>query len=162
MRMLARIAFVTAILFAGTGCSVLRALDFGGSDHKTFEFRWGWEKGIETSKANPGEVDDEGVYQPEAPEVNAILGFPDVHAGLMAELQPDPRMTPTVAGELFEFKVPYARWFSIQVGAGNQLAYGYIGKRLVAVFEITVGPWLGWDLEEHAPAWGFGGTLIRF
>ena len=143
------------------GCTLFRALDFGGDD-RSWSFRWGWEKGVEVSKASPGEVDDEGVYQPESPEVGAILGFPDVHAVLMAELQPDPRITPTVAGELCEFKVPYARWFSVQVGAGNQLVYGYIGKRLVSVFEITVGPWLGWDFEEHAPAWGFGGTLIRF
>lgn len=144
------------------GCSVMRALDFGGSDDRPWDFRWGWEKGIETSKADPGEVDDDGVYQPETPEVEAILGFPDVHAGLMVEVKPKSRITPTVQIEALEFKVPYARWFSLQGGAGAQLAEVYLGKRLVSVFEITVGPWVGWDFDEHDVAWGVGGTLIKF
>lgn len=143
------------------GCSILRALDFGGDPGKAFEFRWGWER-IETSKAKPGGVDDSGVYKPESPEVEAILNFPDIHAGLFAAVQPKARISPTVQLELFEFKVPYARWFSVQIGAGAQLAEVYLGKRLISVFEITVGPWVGWDFDEHDYAWGVGGTLIRF
>jgi hypothetical protein len=145
-----------------TGCGLLRALDFGGSDDKPFEFRLGWEHGIETGKGKPGTVDDSGVYKPETPEAETLLSFPDVHAGLMAEMRPEPRMTPTVAVELCDFKVPYARWFSVHVGAGSQLVYGFLGKRLVSVFEIHIGPWAGWDLDEHAWAFGVGGALIKF
>lgn len=144
------------------GCSVLKALDFGGDDQKAFEFRWGWEKGIETSKAKPGKVDEHGVYQPETPEVEAILGFPNVHAGLAWEIQPEPRMTPTVAIELCRAKFPYVRWFELQVGAGAQLAEVSLTKRLVSVFEITAGPWIGWDFEERRPAWGACFTIIKF
>ncbi len=155
---------VAAVLLAlaSTGCSVMRALDFGGTDEKPFEFRWGWEHGIEQSKAKPGEVEKDGVYQPEAQEVDAILGFPDIHAGLMVVVQPESRITPTVQVEAFEFKVPYARWFSVQAGAGAQLAEVYMGKRLVSVFKVTAGAWVGWDFDEDDVAWGVGGTLIKF
>jgi hypothetical protein len=144
------------------GCSVLRALDFGGDDKKPFEFYFGWERGIETSKAKPGQVDANGVYQPETPEVNAILGFPNIHAGLAAEIRPDPRITPVVAVEVCRMKFPYVRWWEIQVGAGAQLVEASFTKRLISVFEVTVGPWIGWDFEEHG--WAFGGvaTLIKF
>lgn len=155
------VALLTALGIL-SGCSVLRALDFGGDAKKPFEFRFGWEKGIEKSTAKPGQVDPNGVYQPETPEVDAILSFPDVHAGIMAEVQPKGRFTPTVQIEAFEFKVPYVRWFSVQIGAGYQMVDAYVGKRLVSVFEITVGPWVGRDFEEDAWAWGVGGTLIKF
>jgi hypothetical protein len=148
--------------FLTSGCSLLRALDFGGSDDRPFEFRFGWERGVETGKSKPGTVDDRGVYTPEAPEVEAILQFPDVHAGLMGEIRPEPRMTLTVAVEVFDVKVPWARWWSFHVGAGSQLVYAFFGKRLISVFEIHFGPWVGRDFEEHAWAWGIGGTLIRF
>ncbi len=145
-----------------TGCSILRALDFGGDPQKAWEFRFGWEKGIEKSSAKPGQVDAEGVYQPETPEVEAILSFPDVHAGMMVLVQPKGRITPTVHVEAFEFKVPYLRWFSMQAGAGAQLVDVYIGKRLVSVFEVTFGGFVGWDFDVDAWTWGIGGTLIRF
>ena len=157
-----RIAALVLGAFLISGCAVTRALDFGGSDDKPWDFRWGWEHGIEQSKAKPGEVDEDGVYQPETPEVDAILGFPDVHAGLMVVVQPKSRITPTVQIEALEFKVPYARWFSVQAGAGAQLAEVYMGKRLVSVFEITAGGWVGWDFDEDDVAWGVGGTLIKF
>jgi hypothetical protein len=141
---------------------VLRALDFGGDDKKPFEFRLGWERGIEVGQGKPGTVDANGVYKPETPEAEAILQFPDIHAGIVAEIQPDPRMTPTVAVELCDFKLWKARWFSVHVGAGSQLAYAFLGKRLVSVFEVHIGPWVGWDFDEHDWAWGIGGSLIKF
>lgn len=156
---LAALVVAFAIL---SGCSVLRALDFGGDDKKPFEFRFGWERGIEQSKAKPGQVDANGVYQPETPEVDAILQFPDIHAGVMVEIQPKGRVTPTVQVELCEFKVPYARWFGVQFGAGYQMLDVYVGKRLISVFEITFGPWVGWDFDLDDWAWGAGGTLIKF
>jgi hypothetical protein len=148
--------------FLLTGCSVLRVLDFGGDDKKPFEFRLGWDKGVEHSTAKPGQTDDQGVYQPETPEVEAVLNMPNINAGMAAEIQPQPRITPTVSVEAFSFKVPYARWFSVQAGAGDQLVNVYIGKRIVSVFEITVGPWVGWDTEKDDWAFGIGGTIIRF
>lgn len=153
---------VILLPLALTGCSVLRVLDFGGDPKKNWDFRWGWDHGIEKSKAKPGEVDESGVYQPETPEVEALLSFPDIHAGMVVLVQPKARITPTVHVEAFEFKVPYLRWFSVQAGAGAQLMDVYLGKRLLSVFEVTVGGFVGWDFDTDAWCWGVGGTLIRF
>lgn len=144
------------------GCAVMRALDFGGDPGKQWEFRFGFEHGIETTEGKPGTTNPDGTYVPETPEVDAILSFPDVHAGLNVVIQSKPRISPTVGIELCEFKVPYLRWFNVQVQGGTDLADIYIGKRLVSVFEITVGPWVGWDFAEDRLAFGAGGTLIKF
>jgi len=144
------------------GCQVLRVLDFGGSDDKPFEFRFGWEKGVDVSTAKPGHTDECGVYKPEVPEVEAALSFPDVSAGLMIEMQPHARITPVVNVDLFDVKVPYARWFSAQAGMGYQLSELYFGKRIISILELTVGGWGGYDFEEHKWAWGLGGTIIKF
>jgi hypothetical protein len=157
-----RILFAVLACAALSGCSILRALDFGGDQTKPFEFRFGWERGIERSQAKPGGVDEHGVYKPETPEAEALLSFPDVHAGTMVVVQPHARITPIVLVEICEFKLWHLRWFSLQVGAGHQLAEVYLGKRLLAVLEITVGGWVGWDFEEDSVGWGVGGTLIRF
>lgn len=170
--MLKRLASVLAALGL-SGCSVLSALDFGGKDEKKWEFAWGWEHGVSQAKpgTKPGTVDDHGVYQPETPEVDAILGFPNIHAGIAWEVNPDSRMTPTVQVEAFRFKVPVLRWFEVQLGAGAQMADIYLGKRLVSVFEITAGPWVGWDFDQSPKqgpnfldkvAVGLAFTLIRF
>ena len=143
------------------GCSVLRALDFGGDDKKAFEFRFGWEKGVDVSTAPPGKTDECGVYNP-GPEVTAALTFPDVSAGMMVEMQPHARITPVVNVDMFDVKVPYLRWFSAQAGMGYQLGEFYFGKRIISVLELTVGGWGGYDFEEHKWAWGLGGTIIKF
>jgi len=149
----------------------MKALDFGGVDDKPFEFDWGWEHGIHDSTAAPGKVDANGVYQPETPEVNSILGFPNIHAGVVGEIEPKGKISPTVQVEAFRFKVPELRWWELQIGAGDQMADIYLGKRLVSVYEVTIGPWAGWDFDEshlQGPnflrkiAWGVGGTLIKF
>jgi hypothetical protein len=150
------------LLFALSSCSVLRALDFGGDPDKPFEFRLGWDKGVEKSGAKPGKTDDNGVYQPEVPEAEAALSFPDVSAGIVVEVRSKPRVTPTVQLDLFDFKLPYIRWFSCQAGMGYQLGNVYLGKRLVSILELTVGGWMGYDFETHSLAWGLGGTLIKF
>jgi hypothetical protein len=153
------------------GCGLMKALDFGGTDEKAFEFHFGWEHGIHDGSAPPGKVDKDGVYTPETKEVDSILGFPNIHAGLAYEIQPKGRITPTVQVEAFRFKVPELRWWEIQVGAGAQIVELYLGKRLVSVYEVTVGPWVGWDFDEshkQGPgffsklAWGVGFTLIKF
>ena len=143
-------------------CSVVRALDFGGTDEKPFEFRFAWQKRFETSTAKPGEVDESGVYQPETPEVDAALQFPDIHAGLAAEVRPELKITPVIGIEACEFRLPYLRWFNVQVQGGNQLVDIYCGKRLVSVYEITAGAWIGHDFDENSTCWGFAATLIKF
>jgi hypothetical protein len=159
---MSRLTLVLALVPFMFGCSVMRALDFGGDDKKPFEFRFGWEHGIEIPAGKPGTTNPDGTYVPETPEVAAILGFPDVHAGMNVVIQSKPRISPTVGIEVCEFKVPCLRWVSVQVQGGTDLADIYIGKRLVSVFEITVGPWIGWDFSENEVCWGVGATLIKF
>lgn len=143
-------------------CAVMKILDFGGDDSKAFEFRFGWEHGIEQSTAPPGQTDECGVYHPETPEVDALLSFPDIHAGLNVLISSKPRITPTVGLELMEFKVPYLRWFNVQIQGGTDLVDIYVGKKLLSVYEVTVGPWYGYDFAENTRVYGIGGTLIRF
>lgn len=168
-----RTVFVLWFLPFVTGCSLLSALDFGGNDKKAFEFAWGWEHGVSKAKAGtePGKTDDQGVYKPETPEAEAVLGFPNLHAGIAGEISPKGRVTPTVAIEVFAVKFPYVRWWELQVGAGANIVEVSFTKRLVSIFEVTAGPWAGWDFEEshkHGPnfldklAWGVTGTLIKF
>jgi hypothetical protein len=149
-------------LASGGGCSFLRALDFGGDPGKSFEFRFGWERGIEHGTGKPGTVDPHGVYTPEDPAAEAVFSFPAIHAGFAFEVQPESRLTPTIGFEIFRFKVPWARWWIVQAQAGSQLAEVYLGKRIVALVDVTAGPWMGWDFEERAPAWGAAVTMVRF
>jgi len=155
-----KILAVVSVMVVMNGC-FFKYLDFGGVDEKPFEFRWGWER-FEKGTGKPGTVDENGVFNPETPQADALLNFPDVHAGLLLEIRPESRLTPTVAIEVFEVKVPFLRWWSFQVGGGQQLVYFYAGKRLLSVVEVTIGPWYGWDFEERDWAWGVGGTLIKF
>lgn len=162
---------VATLWILGSGCSLMAALDFGGDDKVAWEFHPGWEHGVHESKAKPGHVDENGVYQPETPEVEAILGFPNIHAGVAGEIYPKGQITPTVQLEAFRVKVPVLRWWEVQVGAGANMVDLYLGKRLVSVFEITAGPWVGWDFAEshkRGPnaldklAWGLQFTVIKF
>lgn len=142
------------------GCGIL---DFGGDDSKSFEFRPFWSNGPsvgDEDPENPG-FDKDG-NKIVSKEVLATYTFPDIHAGLHAVVAKEPRITPTVAVELFEVKVPYARWFSAQVSGGDQLVDFYLGKRLTSIFEVTVGPFAGWDFETHDWTWGVGGTVLKF
>lgn len=147
-----------------SGCSVFSALDYDGNPKKSFEFRFGWDRGIETSKAKPGQVDEDGVYQPETSGVDAVLRFPGISAGLAGEIRPDPRMTPTVNVEIFRVKtpVPYLRWWVVEAGGGAQLAEIHVGKLVVPVVDVTFGPWAGWDFDRHGWAWGLQGTIFKF
>lgn len=144
------------------GCSVMRALDFGGDPGKPFEFRFGWQHGIENASGIPGTTNPAGTYVPETPEVDAILGFPNVYAGMNVVIRPDARLTPTIGVEACSFKVPYLRWFSVQAQGGANLADIYVGKRLVSILEISVGPWIGWDFDNRKVAYGVGGAIIKF
>lgn len=156
-------AFLGIVLgLSASGCSFLSALDFGGDDKVAWEFHWGWSHGIHDSTAKPGKVDENGVYKPETPEVEAILGFPNIHAGMAFEVQPKARMTPTVAVELCRAKVPVLRWWELQIGAGAQLVEVSLTKRLISVFEVTAGPWIGWDFDRRALAYGACFTIIKF
>lgn len=138
-------------------------LDFGGDDKKAFEFRFFWDRapaiGAEDPE-NPG-FDKDGNKIP-SPEVYATYYFPDVTAGLHVTIGTDPRLTPTVGIEFFEAKLWKLRWFSGQIFAGDQLVGFGFYKRLTSIYEITVGPFVGYDLDEHDWTWGCGGTLLRF
>lgn len=156
------LAIVGAALLGG--CSIMRALDYDGDPKKSFDFRFGWDHGIETSKAKPGEVDKNGEYQPETSGVDAVLSFPGISTGLAWEARPASRVTPTVGMELFRVKtpIPYARWWIFEVGGGAQLAEVYAGKLLVPVVDVTVGPWVGWDFNERKASWGLAATIFKF
>jgi len=138
-------------------------LDFGGDDKQSFEFRFFWDRapaiGAEDPE-NPG-FDKDGNKIP-SPEVYATYYMPDICTGLNVVVQPKGRITPVLGVELAEFKLPYLRWFSVQVQGGAQLVDVYVGKRLTSIFEVTIGGWYGWDFEERDWSWGVGGTLLRF
>jgi hypothetical protein len=146
------------------GCSVLAALDFGGSDKKPFEFNWGWEHSLHApaSGTPSGGVDKDGVYKPETPEADAVLGFPNITTGFAGEIRPRPSITPDVGVEVCRAKFPYVRWWEIQVGAGAQIVEVGFLKRLVSVFDISAGPWIGWDFERHHQAYGACIQIIKF
>ena len=156
---------MTALLLVFlSGCKFLSYLDFGGVEKEPFEIRMGWQHGIHEAKDGtpPGKTDDTGVYNPETPQAEALLGFPNVHAGIAGEIQPKSRLTPVVNLEVLSAKAPYVGWWEIQVGAGANVVDFYLGKRLLSVWEITVGPCYLRDVEEHKFGWGGLGTMIKF
>lgn len=143
-----------------------RFLDFGGHDEKAFEFRLGWDRGVNIpGKPDPnspgGHYDKDGNYVPDNPDVVATYTFPEIVAGIYGTLK-DPRFTPGVGFELFEVKVPYARWFSGQVFAGNQLAGAYLGKRWTSIVELTTGVFFARDFEDDDWTYGIGATITKF
>ena len=144
--------------------SALLAVIFAGcapSGHQRWDFEWGWRKAL-TSEARPGKVDDAGVYQPEDPRAKDVFTCPDIHTGVGLEIQPVPRLAPGVGVEVAEMEAPYAGRWSLQAGAGTQLAYVYLGRIVVPIAEITAGPWWGRDFSMHSWAWGVQATVIRF
>jgi hypothetical protein len=155
--------FIFALPFV-VGCKFLSALDFGGVEKEPFEIRAGWDHGIHQAAAGTpaGQTDPKGVYQTETPKADALLAFPNVHAGILGEIQPKERLTPVINLEVLSMKAPYVGWWEIQVGAGADVVDVYLGKRLLSVWEITVGPCYLRDIPEHR--WGFGGvgTMIKF
>lgn len=154
--------FLLALFLLPAGCSWL---DYQGDPDKAFEFRFGWERVSSVkSSAKPGQVDPNGVYEPETSGAEALLYFPTVSAGLNVEVRPEGRVTPTVGLEAFRFKVPvpYFRWWTLQVQGGANLADVYLGKLVVPVVDVTVGPWIGWDFDVDDVAWGLGGTIFKF
>jgi hypothetical protein len=156
--------FVLALAPFLSGCKALSYLDFGGVEKEPFELRMGWQHGIHEAKdgTKPGQTDDTGVYKPETPQAEALLAFPNVHAGILGEIQPKARLTPVVNLEVLSAKAPLVGWWEIQVGAGANVVDFYLGKRLLSVWEITVGPCYLRDVQEHAFGWGGIGTVIRF
>ncbi len=160
---------ILKMLFLGCGliflsaCSFLKALDFGGAD-TNFEVRAGWDHRIHQAAAGtaPGATDDKGVYKPETKEADALLAFPNVHSGVLVEGQPKQHVTPVINLELVSMKAPYVGWWEIQVGVGANVADAYLGKRLLSILEITVGPCFLRDVDEHKWGWGGIATIIRF
>jgi len=142
----------------------MRALDFDGNPKEPFEIKAGWDHGTQDSKAKPGQVDANGVYQPEDDGANAIMSFPGISTGLALEVYPEAKVTPTIGLEAFRVKtpIPYFRWWVFQVEGGAQMVDVYAGKLLVPVVDVTVGPWFGWDFDKHATAWGAAFTIFKF
>lgn len=149
-----------ALLLSSASC---KCLDFGGKDEKAWELQFFWDRAPAIGKEdpkNPG-FDTDGNKIP-SPEIYATYYFPDIHAGFAGEIKPKARMTPVVGVELLEFKIPYARWFNLQVQGGADIVSIYLGKRFTSIIEVTVGPWVGRDFELDDWAYGLGGTLIKF
>jgi len=143
--------------------SACRFLDFGGDDKKAFELRFFWDRAPAIGAEDPENkgYDKDGNKIP-SPEVYATYYMPDICTGLNVVVQPTARITPVLGIELCEFKLPYVRWFSVQLQAGSQLADLYIGKRLTSIFEVTIGGFVGRDFETNDWAWGIGGSLLKF
>lgn len=142
------------------GCAYL---DFGGDDKQAFEFRTFWSEAPYIGKENPETpgYDADGNKIP-PPEVLATYAFPDITAGIHASIGGNHRITPTVGVELFEAKIWKARWFSGQIFAGsNVVGFGFY-KRWTSIFEVTTGPFIGYDTEDNDTVWGIGGTLTKF
>lgn len=158
-----KILSLSLILGACVGCSGM-ALDFGGDDTKPFEFDWGWERGVTPAgpenPATPGFDKDGNKIVPK--EVSNTYTFPAVSAGVDAEVYPKGNLTPSIGLTAFEFKLPYARWFSVQPHVGADLVDIYVGKRLTSIYEITIGPWFGRNYKDHEWCGGLGLTLIKF
>lgn len=163
-----RTLFALLLLLGGGlllgGCTFMSALDFGGVEKEPFEFRLGTDHGIHQAAegTKPGGVDANGVYQPETKQADALLSFPNVHAGFCVEVRPKFHLTPIVNLEVCSAKAPYVGWWEVQVGAGTNLAEVYLGKRLLSVWEVTVGPCFLRDIDEHRWGWGGIGTMIKF
>lgn len=157
-------AILTPILaLLASGCSGI-ALDFGGDDKNSFEFNFGWERGVTPAgpenPATPGFDKDGNKIVPK--EVSSTYTFPAVHAGMDAEVTPRGHLTPSIGITAFEFKVPYARWFSVQPHVGADLVDIYLGKRLTSIYEITIGPWFGRNYKDREWCGGLGLTIIKF
>lgn len=150
--------------FLLSGCGFLSVLDLGVVEKEPFEIRAGWDHRIHQAEAGtkPGETDKNGVYKPETKETEALFAFPNVHSGILVEGYPEQGVTPVVNLELMSMKAPYVGWWEIQVGAGANVAHVYLGKRLLSIMEITVGPCFLRDIDEHRWGWGGIATIIRF
>lgn len=138
-------------------------LDLGWDDKSNWELKAFWDKGPSIGEEDPANkgYDKDGNKIP-SPEVLATYSFPDIHAGLAVEVTPKVKITPTMGVNLVDFKVPYLRWFEIQAQGGANMVDVYLGKRLTSIFEITVGPWFGYDFVSHGRAAGVGVTIIKF
>jgi hypothetical protein len=154
---------ILALSLSSAGCSGM-VLDFGGDDKKPFEFNWGWERGVTEAgpenPATPGFDKDGNKIVPA--EVANTYTFPAVHAGVDAEAYHHAGVTPSIGMTAFEFKVPYARWFSVQPHVGADLVDIYVGKRLTSIYEITIGPWFGRNFKDNEWCGGIGLTIIKF
>jgi len=155
---------VTALLVLSclTACSLV---DLGT---RANEPSWDWRKGwralpgpVQTTAPTGNKYDADGNLIP-SPEVQVTYALPDIHGGTAILLGSTSRITPTISIEAAEVKVPFARWWILAVGTGEDLGMVYAGKRLTSVYEISVGPFWGRDFRENESTWGVQFTLLKF
>lgn len=140
-----------------SGC----ALDFGGSG-KSWDFKPGFEH-LKIGPGKPGGFDKDGNYIPEIPEVVTTYSIPDISIGSIGTINgSNSKITPYTGVELFEFRIPYVRWFKTELVVGNQLTGFYLGKRWSSIFEITTGVFFGRDFDSDGWVWGIGADFIKF
>jgi hypothetical protein len=113
-----------------------------------------------------GHFDEEGNWVPNNPDIAMTYQIPDISAGLLVDLTniKEVKVSPGLQIELLEFNthIPYLGTLKLDIGGAYMRAYGYIGKRWTAVFEISTGIVYGWDFREKEPFYGVCLTLIRF
>jgi len=118
---------------------------------------------------------DTGEWIPDDKTIEATYKIPDISAGFLVDFAPladsgdDLSITPSLQVEVVEFDLPidsgllaYIRTWKFDIGVGYQRTYGYLGVKLTSIFEISVGPWVGWDWDESRIAFGVGVGIIKF
>ena len=133
------------------------------ADEAPWDFRWSWDRGVSTpgapSEDNP-EYDADGNLIV-APEIARTYSIPDMHAGIMYDFTED-KVRSLLEVELFEFKAPRLRWWSVGVDAAEGYLGAHISKRWTSIFEVETGLFVGRDFETDTTTWGLGGLIIKF
>ena len=117
-----------------------------------------------------GHFDDKGIWHPDDPTIEATYKIPDLSSGLLFDTKSF-QVTPTIQVEILEYDAPWKKskqfWrylsvFKLDVGAGYQRAFGYLGIRITSIFEVSVGVAVGWNFEEKDYFVGPALTIIKF
>lgn len=158
-----RFLLALSLALAGEGCSFLGSLDQMHNQEPAWELHLTWdrtEKIGPEDPANPG-FDKDGNKIPK-PETAALFNFPPITAGLEMTVLDRVKMTPTVGIALLDLKVPYARWFDVQVFGGYQQAGLGLYKRFTSIIEICAGVGVVWDFDRRRPLPVIGVTITKF
>lgn len=157
---------ILSLVFALAGCSFFGSLDQIHEKEPPFDVHFTWDRGPDIGPpATTGEdgkkYDKDGNLIP-TPETKATYSFPPVTAGLDATVWDKYKVTPTIGIALIDLKVPYARWFDVQVFGGYQQAGIGLYKRFTSIIEICAGVGVVWDFDLRKPLPVVGFTITRF
>jgi hypothetical protein len=110
-----------------------------------------------------GHFDSDGNWVPNKTEIVTSYKLPDISAGFLLDVK-QWVVTPTIQIELLEVDthIPYVRTLKFDFGVGYQRAYGYVGKLLTNIFEISIGAVFGWNFEDREFFYGPAFTIIKF